>query len=96
MAHRRRERGRKEEEKEPDVKTILDTIEKDISRKPPSKKEIDEYVITALAKKTRDLYEGISRKTYDTAFLSAKDLARLLDKGDPKHLNRWGAKHGSV
>jgi len=89
MAHRRRERIRGEEH-EPNVKEIIDTIERDISRKPPSQREIDEYIRTALAKKTEELRESISKEAYARGLNAAKDLAGLLDKGDPKALNRWG------
>jgi hypothetical protein len=95
MAHRRRERIRGEEH-EPNVKEIIDTkiigtIERDISsRKPPSEGEIVEYIRTALAKKTEELRESISKEAYARGLDAAKDLAGLLDKGDPKALNRWG------
>jgi MoxR-like ATPase len=91
MAHRRRERVRGEEELQPNVKTIIATIERDISsRKPPSEREIVEYIRTALAKKTEELRESISKEAYARGLDAAKDLAGLLDKGDPKALNRWG------
>jgi len=90
MAHRRRERVRGEEH-EPNVKEIMAEIEKGITaRSPPSEREIVEYIRTALAKKTEELRERISKEAYARGLNAAKDLAGLLDKGDPKALNRWG------
>ncbi|MGC9005048.1 MAG: hypothetical protein ACP5JC_00260 [Candidatus Micrarchaeia archaeon] len=85
MVHRKKERM--EQIEAPNVREIVSEIEKEI--KAPSSRMIEEYASVALAKRTEEITKEISEKRYRKAHDDAKDLARCLDKGDPKYLNRW-------
>jgi len=90
MVHRRKRGPVAEKGVEPNISEIIAQIETEIEG--ASKTEpIKEYAILGIKKRFEETYERISEKNYRKAYESAKKLASLLDRGDPKHLNRWGA-----
>lgn len=88
MAHKKKLRGKKLEEKPADIGQIISQIEKEI--KMPTSKEIENYEIAAIVNKIKKATERISEKEHRKALEDANALAKLLDKGDPKYLSRWG------